>query len=254
MYRQNYNGGQETGGYQPQNQPAAGKQKKEEINKVQLTGYIVPRSSNENDKIQFYPFKNGGGAVHCNIKVIQYTGQADENGQPRYKTTYVPLDINVNKVISAATLQGLVSGMKVRVVGELRLQSYEQKTTREKKTSLVVAVYILEVLQMPMHVQAFQPMQPAYQPMPGQPQAPVYQQQYQQNMGGMPNAAPQGGYVGQPQPQMPGYQQPQQQAQAQPVMGGMPGMAPQGGYPQPNNYPPQGQYQQFVDDGDLPQA
>ena len=127
MYSQNNYNGQGAGSAQP-----SGKQKKEKVNYVELVGYLTARSSNENDQIVFYPFKNGGGAVHCSLKVLQPTGQADEYGNPKMRTTYVPVDIAVNKMIPASTLQGLIPGMKVKVVGELRLQTYQKKNTNEK--------------------------------------------------------------------------------------------------------------------------
>lgn len=242
MYQPNY-GGQDNQGYQPQQQTTA-KPRKEIINKVELIGIIVPRSANENEQITFYPFSNGGGAVHCNMKVIQYTGRADENGQPKYRTTYVPLDINVNKLISATTLQALVSGMKVRVVGELRTQSYEKKTTRERVTSLVVSVYILEVLEAPMAAPVYQTAPQGYQQAP-QPQMPGYPPQ------AMPAASPQPAYP--PHSQTYPAAAPQYSRQpATPNAGRMPQAQPQA-QPQMPGYMPQ-PYQPFMDDGDLPQA
>lgn len=253
------NQGQGANGFQP----SAGKQKKENINKVELIGYITPRSSNENDKIDFYPFKNGGGAVHCSLKVLQPTGQADENGNPRIRTTYVPIDVTVNKLIPATVLQGLVSGMKVKVVGELRLQSYEKKGTNQKVSTLAVSVYVLEVLETPMQAiggyagqymgnpptgmpaqtPGYAPAAPGYQPTPYYQQVPQGQP-YPQSvpaMGGMPGMPP--GYAPSPQgPQGPqGPQAPQQMPQQ---------AQPQYNQPQQGFYPGQGP----IDDGDLPMA
>ena len=184
MYNQNNPTGQEARGFQP----SAGKQKEEPVNKVQLIGTILPKSSNPNDPITFYPFRNGGGAVHCNLKVSEYTG-ADENGNPKYINTYIPIDITVNKIIPAATLQGLVSGMKVNVVGTLRIQSYERKSTQQKVSTLCVKVYSLNILEAPMA--AYVPPQ-NYAGMP-HPQQPYYPQQ-------QPYYQPQGGYPPQPAP------------------------------------------------------
>lgn len=254
MYNQNNPTGQEARGFQP----SAGKQKEEPVNKVQLIGTILPKSSNENDPITFYPFRNGGGAVHCNLKVSEYTG-ADENGNPKYINTYIPIDITVNKIIPAATLQGLVSGMKVKVVGTLRIQSYEKKGTQQKVSTLCVKVYSLNILEAPMA--AYAPPQ-NYAGMPYPPQQPYYppQQPYYQPQGGYPPQPPMGGapgYNNQPQaaPQAPVYQQhpgtAPQHGQA-PAYTSQQGQQPQGGYPQApqGTYPPQ--QAPVIDDLPLP--
>lgn len=244
MYSQNNYNGQGAGSAQP-----SGKQKKEKVNYVELVGYLTARSSNENDQIMFYPFKNGGGAVHCSLKVLQPTGQADEYGNPKMRTTYVPVDIAVNKMIPASTLQGLIPGMKVKVVGELKLQTYQKKNTNEKVSSLAVSAYVFEILQAPMTTMSpGYPPQPAYPPQaPGyapQPQSPAYPPQPQTQpappaMGGMPGYPPQAqGYAPQPQPQpqAPGYSHQPQTQPAPPAMGRMPGYSPQA-----QGYPPQPQ-------------
>lgn len=181
-----------------QNQP-----KKEKLNEVQLIGILRPRSRGENDPIQVYNFNNGGAIVHVIVKVEEPTGKFDENGQPKVKKGSFLVDISTNKNITAQTLAGLVSGMKVRVVGRLANKSYDDKQTGAKVNSTVVDAFVLEILQQAAPMPGYGPA-----PMPGYGQAAP---QYQQPVYGQQAPAPMPGYA----PAAPQYQQaPQMPAQA----------------------------------------
>lgn len=223
---------QNQGGYQqpyPQGQAQGARApKKEKLNECILTGIVRPRSANENDVIVFYPFKNEGeGSININLKITEFTGTSDENGNPRQRHTTVPVSVKTNKSITAAQLKAVVSGMKVRVVGRLELQSYKSKKTGQDVTSLVVSAYVFEVLEMPMQsAQQYVQQTPAYGQQGGYaPQQPM-PQGYNPQTPYPPQYVPQGGYAPQQQP----YGQPQQQA-----------YGPQGGYAPQTPVPQVGQ-------------
>lgn len=227
--------------YQNAGQAPARKPAKVKTNIWEGEGVIRPRSKNINDPIKFYESKTGaGGVIFANMEINEYTGRNDQNGQPIYRKTSVPINVNTNKEISDGLLHSLVSGMTVHAVGRLKIESYQKDGQMVSK--LVVDVFVLRIVegaqpaynpygqgQYPPQGYApqngcQQPQYPNGYPQQGQqPYAPQYPNQYQQ------------GYN--PQYQNPGqYQQqgfvPQPQAQ--------PGFQPQ--YPQPN-YPqgaPQG--------------
>lgn len=209
-------GGMPQGGYAPNAQeqrPA--RQKKDKINNVELTGLVEPRGRNQ--EIKVFTFPNGGAAVHINLKIQEATGKSDENGFPRMRTTYIPVSIRTNKIIPLEQLRSIAIGMKVHVVGRLNNTSYEDKRG-EKRTSLEVDVYVLEILEMPMQQAAPYAAQPYQQPQPGQ---------------GMP-------YGTQPYPQVPaGQQYPPQYAQPQPGQGMPYGAQPYQQAPAGQPYPPQ---------------
>lgn len=186
-------------------------QKKPVINKWEGEGIVRTRSGNDNDEIKFFPFQNGGGAIHISVACTEING-ADANGQPKAVTSYVPVNIMTNKLITQQQLMGVRPGMKVHVVGKLQPESYTSKKTGQKVTSMVVNAYVFEILEMP---------QQPYQQQPGYAQG-AYQPPY----GGQPGYSPQGGY-------------PQQQGGMYPAYG-----APQPGYPQQGSMPPQGGYPQ----------
>lgn len=200
--------------------------KKQIINKWEGEGIVRPRSGNNDEQIKFYPFKNGGGAIHITVECSEMTGTADENGQPKVMTSYIPVNVMTNRLITQQQLMGICAGMKVHVVGKLQPESYTSRQTNQKVTRLVVNAFVFEVLQMP------QQNAPAgytgpYPPQGGYPMQGNYPGQPQPGYGPQPGYAPQGGY-----PPQGGYQgQPPQ------GYGPQPGYAPQGGYL------PQGGYQ-----------
>ena len=191
-----------------------GRPRKEIINRWEGIG-IAKARGNDNAEIQFYPFQRGGGAIHLTLVCTEITG-TDANGQPRTRTTYVPVNAMTSKTITEDIIRNIRAGMKLHIVGSLGLDTYTDKRTNEKRSSICVNAYVMEILETP------QPM-PAQGGYYGQPQQGGYgqpQQGYQ----------PQRGYQGQPAggnsypapapqaPQAPGYQQQppvyQQHAQA----------------------------------------
>jgi single-stranded DNA-binding protein len=261
MYNNNPQSGYPQGGYsQNGNRPM--RQKKEKINQWEGIGIVSARSQNQNQQepIRFFQFTGGGGAIHFNLKCIEYTGTMDANNQMRMRTTYIPVSVFTNKIITAQQLMNITPGMKVHIVGKLDIENYENKTTGQKKVSLIVNAYVFEILEMPMQ-QAYGAPQPyavpqqqypqpqqAYAPQaqppqygapqyaPQQPQAPAYYQQPQQAQ------HPQGAQ--QPQRVPPYYQQasqPQAQAPQQPFPP-MPAQAKMPVTPQPQGAQPQQRY------------
>ena len=213
------------------------KQKKQKVNEVTLVGVIRPRSSNENEPFKFYPFKDGGGAIHVNLKV---TENMDSPQGPKARTVSIPVDIYTNKAISQQALTSLIPGTTVKIVGSLSNNSYESKKTGQRQTILVVRAFILEVLQMPQQEFAQAPgygypaygQQPAYQQQPQYPPQPQYQQNPAQR-------AP-GAYA----PQSPAYAQQNPSYPPMPPQASIPGSNPDnvnfmGGYPNPiDDLPP----------------
>lgn len=245
--------------YQPQQQNPQGgyaanptNQKKEKTNVWEGVGLVRARSANENDPLRLYDFANGGSSLHFNLKVSEFTGTADQNGNPKVKIVSVPVDVYTNKNVTKEMLGAIVPGMKVRVVGHLDLQSYESKRTGSKVTSLVVKAYVLEILEGPQYQQnpygAPQGMQaPVYG-------APVQQYPPQQGYGPAQHApaygmqAPQ---YPQPQPmQAPGYGAPQY-PQPQPYAGPQAQQMPAQGQQMPRQQAPA--YQQGIQQPMAPQ-
>lgn len=220
------------------------------INKWEGEGFVKSRTANDNDEIQFFPFRNGGGAIHISVACSEMNG-ADENGQPRVTTSYIPVNVMTNRLITEQQLKGVRQGMKVHVVGKLQPESYTSKKTGNRVTSMVVNAYVFEILEMPQQIMGPGYAQPDYAPQPGfmpqqgyiQPgQYPAPQGGYQQPpMGGAP--AP--GFPSQPayaQQQRP-YQQPAQPAYQRQAPASMPAYQPQGaqapaGAPPHGNIPP----------------
>lgn len=195
--------------------------KKPKINEWSGEGIVKPRSGNDGDEIRFFAFQKGGGAIHITVACSEPVQGADENGQPRMKTSYIPVNVMTNRAISQQQLMAIKPGMRVRVVGKLEPESYTSKKTGQKVTALVVNAFVFEVLAMPQ-----QAMTPQYGAMP-QAQQPAY------------GAQPPYGMM-QPQQQYPlqgGYPGPQYGAPVQPQY------PPQQGYPGPQ-YQPQYQPQQ----------
>lgn len=231
---QNYNNG-------------GGAPRKEKINEWSGIGIVRPRSGNDNDEIRFFPFQKGGGVIHITVACTEPAQGADENGQPRMKISYIPVNVMTNKNILPENLQSIRPGMKVRVVGKLEPESYTSKKTGQKVTSLVVNAFVFEVLSQPQQMAAPQYGQPYYPqgaPQGGYPPAPYgpgMPQPYAQPQGGYPQYgyAPQGGY---PAPRYQGGYQPQGTSPAQPPQQG----APAAGAQPPAYYvPPQGAAPQY---------
>lgn len=189
--------------------------KKPIINQFTGEGIVKTISANDGDEIKFVPFQNGGGAIKFTLACTEEVpGMNDENGQPKSQTDYIPVKVITNKNITAEQLKSVVPGMRVRVVGKNKVESYVSKKNNTRVSTMIVYAYVFEILQMP--AQNY-----------GQPQG--YQQGgYQQPQGGYPAPGsypqypPQGGYPG-PQGAYPG----------QP---GMP-YPPAPGYPAPGGYP-----------------
>lgn len=247
----------------PYKQPGANSLKKEKINEWSGTGIIVPRSGKLEDEIKFYPFeKTGGGVIHIVLKCEEAFG-ADNSGQPRISTTYVPVSVRANKNITIEQLKSVRSGMRVRVVGPLKAETYT-KQSGEKVTTLVVNAFVFEVLQTstmnnpygqnqpgavmqpgvaPLYMQGTYPgyNQPAYPGYPGQGGTPVFPGQPQPGYAqpGVAPVCPQGAYPGYAQPV---YAQPQAGYGYSAPQEGAPIAAPQGGVPATAPYyrPPQG--------------
>ena len=218
------------------NQGAARPQKKPVINRWEGEGIVKPRSGNDNDEIKFFPFKSGGGAIHITVACSEMTGTADQNGQPKIVTSYIPVNVLTNKLITPQQLMGIRSGMKVHVVGKLQPETYTSRQTNQRVTRMVVNAFVFEILEMPLQAQG------------------GYQPQYQQNpyppqQGGYAPYPPQGGYPAAPAyPQQGGgyppygqYPQAPQGAPAYGPQGGMPPQAPQASAAAPSqgaNVPP----------------
>ena len=234
------------------NPQGGSRQKKEIFNQWQAIGILRARSADENEPLKFIPWRSGGGVINANLKITEQIG-VDEGGNPKTSKVSVPVSIKTNKNITAQQLQSIVSGTKVRVVGRLKLETYESHNT--KKTTLVADIYVLDILEQPMHPafggypQATMP-QPQYQPQypqgyfPGQypPQGVGPQYQAGPQNYPVPQQAPQGYYQGQYVPQGSAPQYPQANPQTYP------------GQQQPSQMPPWFQQPQEVEVDDLPPA
>ena len=193
--------------------------KKPVINKWEGEGILRTRSANDSEEIKFYPFQSGGGAIHVSLAITETNG-ADEQGVPRTRTVYVPVNVKTNRMITQQMLQGLRVGMKVHVVGSLKTESYTSKKTGANVSTLVVEAYVFEILEMPQQMYGGYGQQQGYQPQGGMPQygpqpgmapgapAPGYQQPYPQQQPAYQQAP-----YGQQQAPAPGYQQPVYQPQ-----------------------------------------
>lgn len=202
-----YNNPQQGGGPQGGRAP-----KKSVTNEWKGEGIVKPRSGNDQDPIKFFPFPSGGGAIHITVEVQELSGTDPQTGQPRYTTTFVPVNITTNRVITQQLLQTICPGMRVRIVGSLRYKSFTSKKTGQQSGSIEVNAFVCEILSAPQQQPAYPSQQPAYGGYPQQGAAPVY------------GAPQQGGYPAQG---------------GAPAYGGQPAYPPQPGYPQ---QPPQGGY------------
>ncbi len=198
----NQNGGQPS-------QRGGSRARTPKINEWQGEGIVKTRFASEGEQIRFYPFRNGGGAIHITVVVTeQYT---DLGGAQRSRTTYVPVNVTTNANITQQQLQSVQPGMRVRVIGRLGIETYTSRRTNEKESTMVVNAFGFEILDMGQRIAA----QGGYGQYAGgaQPQMQA-QPQY-------------GGGIPQPAPQQ-GYQPTQQPAPAYPAQQG--GYNPQGGY------------------------
>lgn len=222
------------------------RQRKEIINKWEGIGVVRSRSRDGNEPVKIQQFQNGGAAINVNVVVSEFTGKSDENGNPKYKTTSIPVNVYTNKNITVQTLQAVCPGCKVHVVGSLAVESYQNKETNQFTSKIVANAFVFEIMEQPMQPAAWgqQPygQQPGYAPQYGQPAMPQgFQPQVPQY--GQP-AMPQGF-----QPQAPQYGQPapapgQAPYQQAPQYGQQP-MAPQGYQPQAGPAPQQPQAPQY---------
>lgn len=246
--------------------------KRNKINEWTGEGIVRPRSGNDGDEIKFFPFQRGGGAIHISLACTEQLPGADENGQPKTQTAYVPVNVMTNKNITENQLRSVTPGMRVQVVGRLAPESYTSKRTGQKVTTLVVNAFVFQILAMPAQNYGGAPQygaQPQYPQQGGYPgpqggygQAPQYGGQPQGGYPG-PQYPPQGGYGQAPQgygqqPQYPGYGQAPQYPPQQPHFGGQPagyGQAavPPGPQPQaPAQAPGQAAPPYYVPPGQVP--
>jgi len=241
------------GGYPASGQKAA-KKKEIPVNKVECVGIVKPRGNFSDIKVKDLP--NGGAIVKFSLECKEMSGAADANGNPKVTTTYIPVSVFSNKVITVPMLQSVVEGMKVHVVGRWANQHYKDHQGVDKNFTECVA-YFMEILEQP---QAAVPQMPAYptaqpypypqQPMPqgGQPypypaypQAPMPPQYGQQPVPGYPayaQPAPAAPAPAQGQPLPPYYVPPQQQGAAAPKPAQAPAPAPAQAQPAPSPMPP----------------
>lgn len=241
--------------------PKAVMAKKESpVNKCEFTGYAKPRGNYPEIRVNELP--NGGASIKFSLECREYTGSSDENGNPKCRTTYVPVSVWANKIISVAMLKSVVPGMKIHVVGRWSNQHYKDKNGQDRNFAECEA-YVLDIQETPQMVspqmppygqpygysqqpapQGYAPQQPAApQPQYDARQQPYYPQpQYSQTAPrqAYPDYAQQGGYVRQQgqsqaapqQPsQTPGYYQPAQRPS------GAPSPQPAGGAAADNDLP-----------------
>lgn len=204
----------------PQPQPSGQGQKKQIINQWQGIGVVKPRGNSQ--QITFYPFQNGGGAIHFNICCTEYAGFNDEYGNPKFRQDTIPVTVRTNKTISVQMLQSIVPEMKVRVVGSWRNKTVNSKKTGQPMTINEVEAFVVEILEAPTMMQQYQAPQPQYQHPQPQPH---------------------------PQPQ---YQHPQPQPQYQPQYEPQYIPQPQGGQRAPQYAAPNRQQSQIGPNDDLP--
>lgn len=229
-------------GAYPQSGQRAERKKETPVNKVEFTGIVKPRGNFPDIQVKQMP--SGGAVVKFSLECKEVTGAADANGNPKVITTYVPVSVFSNKIISVAMLQSIAEGMKVHVVGRWRNQHYKDRSGVDKNFTECEA-FVLDIQQQPQAAPA--PYAPQYGYGQGQPAYPAYGQQY-------PQPAPQPQYPPQapPQyaPQQPLY--PAYQPQGAPVPQVPPQMPPQYNppaqqgqqAPPPYWQPPQGQQPQ----------
>ena len=206
--------------------------RKPKINVWEGEGIVRSRSANADEPIRFFPFKNGGGAIHISLLVTESFG-AGADGAPRTRTTYIPVNVTTNNgsqnQITPQQLQSVRPGMKVRVVGRLGTETYDSKRTGQKVTSLVVDAFVFEILDIG-QVPAYPQQGGALLPHQGAGHYPPASAQGYGFQGGAP--AP---FYGQNFPQQNAPVYPQQQPYPQPAP--MPpypgGYAPGAGIPQP---------------------
>lgn len=218
-------------------------QKKQIINQWQGIGVVKPRGNSQ--QITFYPFQNGGGAIHFNICCTEYTGFNDEYGNPKFRQDTIPVTVRTNKTISVQMLQSIAPEMKVRVVGSWRNKTVNSKKTGQPMTINEVEAFVVEILEAPTMMQQYQQPQPQYQQphQQRQYQEPQYQQPHQQPQFQQPQFQ-------QPQYQEPQYQEPQPQYQPQYQPQALP--QPQGGQRAPQYAKQTRQPSQIGPNDDLP--
>lgn len=214
----NYQGGNPQGGRRSARKEPA-------INKCEFTGLVKPRGNYP--ELRLIQTKTGGASLKLSLECREPTGTVGEDGYPKMRTTFVPVSVWTNKNINAAMLQGVVTGMKVHVVGRWSNQHYKDSNGQDRNFTECEA-YVFEILEQPQAMPQY-----GAQPSGGyqMPQPPQY---------GQPQPMPQYGY-----PQYPGYQMPQppqysqQQAMPQPPQYGQAAHQQQG--PVPPYYQPPGQ-------------
>lgn len=207
------------GGYPEDGGQKAVKTKKENpVNKCEFTGYAKTRGNYPEIRVNELP--NGGASVKFTLECREFTGSSDENGNPKCRTTYVPVSVWANKIISVAMLRSVVPGMKIHVIGRWSNQHFKDRNGQDRNFTECEA-YVLDILETP---QMASPQMPPY----GQPYGYGLQtppQGYTPQQPAAPQYPPQ--YSVQPQPY---YPQPQYRQPAQPLPD--PGYAQQGGYAQ----------------------
>lgn len=203
------------------------------VNKCEFTGEVKTRGNYPAIKIT--RLTNGNAVARFTLDCKEYTGKADSNGNPEFKTTYIPVCAWTNSKISVSTLEQITPGMRMHIVGKWSNQRYKDKTGVDRNYTECQA-YIIDVLSMP-SVPANYNQGGYYQQQPQQ----QYQQQYQQQPQYQPQQQyPQGGYPQQSQNQ---YQsQPQQYSPQQQQYQAQPQQYQQNQYQQQSQQ--QGQYQQ----------
>ena len=187
------------------------------VNKCEFTGEVKTRGNYPAIKIT--RLTNGNAVARFTLDCKEYTGKADSNGNPEFKTTYIPVCAWTNSKISVNTLEQITPGMRLHIVGKWSNQRYKDKTGVDRNYTECQA-YIIDVLSMP-SVPVNYNQGGYYQQQPQQqPQQQQYQQQYQPQPQYQPQQQyPQGGYPQQPQNQYQSqsqqYSPQQQQYQAQ---------------------------------------
>lgn len=246
-YYNNNGGSQQGGGRRPEPEN-------------EFKGVGLAQSRGKDKPIVYYPFANGGGAIHINLQISKDTGKFNEQGQPMVTRTFIPVNIFVNKVIPEQMIKSIQVGTKIRIVGELR--SVPKKDRNDNQyTSLEVNAFVLQILEQPNNGAqpygpgpAFAPQPSGYpQPGPGYGQPAGWNQQpaapapgYPAQGAPAPYGQPTGGY-GQPagypapqQPAAPGYAQPAPAGYGYGQKGGYGPATPAPAAPAPDDLPPAG--------------